>query len=57
VNQVEALHIAIVSLGIRARSMDETPNYHRGDRLWEAARVLQRIEALYDPDSDAWKLP
>lgn len=54
--QGEALRIAMVSLGIRAGEISQAPNYRAAGRLWKAVRVLERIEALYDPDSDAWTL-
>jgi hypothetical protein len=58
VTQVEALRIGAHVLHVKAWSlMGAGGKSNYAERVQEAARVLQRLEALYDPDSDAWKLP
>jgi hypothetical protein len=55
VNQAEALQIGAHVLHVKAWSlMGAGGHSNYADRIQEAARVLQRLESLYDPGSDAW---
>jgi hypothetical protein len=57
VTQAEALQIGAHVLHLKAWSlMGAGGRSNYAERVQEAARVLQRLEALYDPDSDAWKV-
>lgn len=51
--QTEALQIAV---SVLVRRADTTTSSRSMNRLLEAVDVLQRMEALYDPDNDAWKI-
>jgi hypothetical protein len=54
VNQAEALRRAAVVLRVRSSRVAREGRYAYAARLTEAAEVLERMERLYVPGSDAW---
>lgn len=54
-NQAEALRRAVVVLLVHSTKVGREGRYEYAARLREAAEILDRLEALYVPGSDAWK--